>query len=320
SLCEIRCSCGLEFNSKRESWYIMKLDKLRLKNFRGYKDSIFSFNDITAIIGKNDIGKSTVLEALDLFFNYDNKSRLVTILDTNDLKIDAEVDYFEIICYFKGEDKEQIIIDSTNQTTLEDESLLNINDELEIHMKFDCSQKTLKKSNISTFIRANIPYLNDKEFITMKITELRKELNGIKSEILNYEKINKSKKDEIRQELYKYYSNDVTNREVDLLIKDIETDSSNLWKAINKNLPAFFLFQSDRANTSKDDEIQSPLKLALAEASEKHRDTLEEIEESIIAEVSEVGDATIEQLKDFDDGIANGLKTQHDAKKWDTLF
>src|SRR5699024_3032726 len=142
----------------------------------------------------------------------------------------------------------------------------------------------------------------------------------IKSEILNYEKINKSKKAEIRQELYKYYSNDVTNREVDLLIKDIETDSSNLWKAINKNLPAFFLFQSDRANTSKDDEIQSPLKLALAEAIEKHRDTLEEIEESIIAEVSEVGDATIEQLKDFDDGIANGLKTQHDTKKWDTLF
>ena len=43
-----------------------------LKNFRCYKDEVsIDFNDITTLIGKNDIGKSTILEALEIFFNND---------------------------------------------------------------------------------------------------------------------------------------------------------------------------------------------------------------------------------------------------------
>jgi len=46
----------------------MKLRKVAIKNFRGYSERIeFSVNDITALIGKNDIGKSTILDALDTF-------------------------------------------------------------------------------------------------------------------------------------------------------------------------------------------------------------------------------------------------------------
>jgi len=46
----------------------MKLRKVAIKNFRGYSEQIeFSVNDITALIGKNDIGKSTILDALDTF-------------------------------------------------------------------------------------------------------------------------------------------------------------------------------------------------------------------------------------------------------------
>lgn len=298
----------------------MKLIKMKLKNFRSYEEETFEFDDMTALIGKNDVGKSTVLEALDLFFNYDNKSRLVIKLDTKDLKVDAIAEYFEIICYFKGNHQEKIIIDSSNKTTLKDEYLLNEDKELEIHMKFDCSKKSLTKARISIDIRAYIPYLEDKEFITMKIKELKKELKEVKDEIINYDDINKTKKSEIRQALYEYYSDNVINKEVDLPIKDIETDNSNLWSAINKHLPAYFLFQSDRVNTSKDDEIQNPLKIALAQAIDKHEDTLEEIKSTIIKDVAKVGDATIEQLNDFDKGIAKGLNTQYDIKKWDSLF
>jgi len=48
----------------------MKLIKLKIKNFRGYKDEVsVDIDNLTVIVGKNDIGKSTILEALDVFFN-----------------------------------------------------------------------------------------------------------------------------------------------------------------------------------------------------------------------------------------------------------
>ena len=44
----------------------MKLKKLKLKNFRGYSSEVeIEVTDLNVIIGKNDIGKSTILEALD---------------------------------------------------------------------------------------------------------------------------------------------------------------------------------------------------------------------------------------------------------------
>lgn len=46
----------------------MKLDAVKLKNFRGYKEEVVvPISNITAFIGKNDAGKSTLLEALEIF-------------------------------------------------------------------------------------------------------------------------------------------------------------------------------------------------------------------------------------------------------------
>jgi len=51
----------------------MKIKSITLKNFRAYKDeTIVEFGDLTTFVGMNDIGKSTVLEALDIFFNDGN--------------------------------------------------------------------------------------------------------------------------------------------------------------------------------------------------------------------------------------------------------
>lgn len=46
----------------------MKLREVVLKNFRGYyRETRIPVDDLTALIGKNDVGKSTILEALDIF-------------------------------------------------------------------------------------------------------------------------------------------------------------------------------------------------------------------------------------------------------------
>lgn len=48
----------------------MILKSVKLKNFRCYKDEVIvPFKEITGLIGKNDAGKSTILEALEIFFN-----------------------------------------------------------------------------------------------------------------------------------------------------------------------------------------------------------------------------------------------------------
>ena len=66
----------------------MKIKRLAIKNFRGYHgETSIEFEDLTAFVGKNDIGKSSIMEALDLFFN-DGKG--VIKLDKDDV-ITAEV-------------------------------------------------------------------------------------------------------------------------------------------------------------------------------------------------------------------------------------
>lgn len=47
----------------------MKIQSVRIKNFRTLKDVSIPFDSITTFIGPNGVGKSTVLRALDWFFN-----------------------------------------------------------------------------------------------------------------------------------------------------------------------------------------------------------------------------------------------------------
>lgn len=47
----------------------MKIQSVRIRNFRSLKDVTITFEDVTTFIGPNGVGKSTVLHALDWYFN-----------------------------------------------------------------------------------------------------------------------------------------------------------------------------------------------------------------------------------------------------------
>ena len=105
----------------------MKIKTIKIKNFRSYKDEVeIEFGDLTAFVGKNDIGKSTVLEALDIFFN---DSKGVIKLDKDDVNKQAFAagDTETVISVCFEELPTTIVIDTTNQTTLQAEYLLNSN-------------------------------------------------------------------------------------------------------------------------------------------------------------------------------------------------
>lgn len=114
----------------------MKIKNVAIKNFRGYSDEINSdFEDLTAFVGKNDIGKSTILEALDIFFN-DGKG--VTKLDKADLNVESkarqETDISIRVCF--TDLPEKIVIDTTNETSLSAEYLLNSDGLLEVVKRY----------------------------------------------------------------------------------------------------------------------------------------------------------------------------------------
>ncbi len=46
----------------------MKIESVRIENFRSFKDETIPFNDYTCLVGPNGAGKSTVLTALNVFF------------------------------------------------------------------------------------------------------------------------------------------------------------------------------------------------------------------------------------------------------------
>ena len=52
----------------------MKLESLSLKNFRCFTSEKIEFSDYTPLLGPNNCGKSTVLRALDVFFQSTSKS------------------------------------------------------------------------------------------------------------------------------------------------------------------------------------------------------------------------------------------------------
>ena len=129
----------------------MKLSKVIIENFRSYSHRVeLSIEQITAIIGKNDVGKSSILDALDTFFNQGK-------LDVADRNIHSTDNPVIIGCVFSNPPNE-IVLDDSVSTTLEAEYLLNEDRQLEIWKEYSVSGKE------SIFIvaahPANEPYEN----------------------------------------------------------------------------------------------------------------------------------------------------------------
>lgn len=134
---------------------ITTIKSVILKNFRGYRnETIIPFESMIVFLGRNDIGKSTVLEALDIFFN-DNKG--IKALDNNDINKEAlnNGDTEIVICVELGDLSSVIAIDATNSTTSADEYLLDSSGNLTIIKRY----KDADKANV--FIKANHPSKND---------------------------------------------------------------------------------------------------------------------------------------------------------------
>ena len=148
----------------------MKLCKVKLVNFRGYRNATFNITNLNVIIGKNDVGKSTIIDALDIYFND-------APIDINDLNVhipNQDSKFIEISCCFEVNPQEPITLDSSENTAtcLENEYLLNKDGLLEISKVYDCSGGKVGKPSIK--IIAKHPNNFETPLIALKITDLKR--------------------------------------------------------------------------------------------------------------------------------------------------
>jgi|LSQX01.1.fsa_nt_gb putative ATP-dependent endonuclease of OLD family len=284
----------------------MKLKRIRIRNFRCYQEEIsIDFNDITALVGRNDAGKSTIMDALDIFLNDSNPDKDDASKNGNgaDLTIIGE---FELV-------SDQAIIDDTVPTNLADEYLLNNEGRLEIHKKYSGQLQSPKCTDISAF--ANHPSIeNASDLLLLKRPQLRARANQLG---VNLEGVDQNINMQLRSAIRNHLGNlNPTER----LIPLNEENGKKVWDSLKTQLPVFALFKSDRASTDQDPEAQDPLKSAVKEAIKAKEEELNAIFNYVEEEVKKIADATLEKLREMDPSLASELNPQFSKPSWANLF
>lgn len=294
----------------------MKLHSITLRGFRGYKErTTIEFDNLTALIGKNDAGKTTILEALDIFFN-DKKG--VVKFDKSDINVDLLKENpkieVEISCEFTDYPQE-LVLDSSTKTDLKSEYLLNSKKHLEIIKKF------LPSGISRTYIRAFHPCgENCSNLISTKNTELKKIVAQH-----NIECDNKASNPVLRKAIWSYFN---SRNELILQETEIEIDKEDgkaIWGNLQNYLPIYTLFQADRKNSDNDDEVQDPLKTAVREilAAPEMQQQLEVIAAQVSKTLHDVSDRTLEKLRELDPNVASTLNPDipdSNRLKWADVF
>ena len=291
----------------------MQIKSMTLQNFRCYSNEVkIDFENLTAFVGKNDVGKSSVLEALDIFFN-DGKGCIK--LDKDDInKNEAAHGNNEIsiaVCFESLPDT--VVIDATNETSLKSEYLLNKDQQLEIVKKY------LNAGSAKVFIRAHHPTKpNCSDLLLKKDSDLRKILasQSIVCEDLTRNAV-------MRRAIWEHYSDDLQLATIDIDVT--KNDAKTIWDKLQKYLPLYTLFQADRKNTDGDSEIQDPLKEAVKEilANESLANTLHSVANEVEQKLKEVASRTLEKLREMSPDIADSLTPiipSSTSLKWIDVF
>jgi putative ATP-dependent endonuclease of OLD family len=284
----------------------MKLSRLRIRNFRCFQKEItINFDYITALIGRNDSGKSTILDALDIFLN-DNDP------DRDDASKNGDRSDLAIICEF-SELPDEVILDDEVPTNFGSEYLLNLEGRLEIRKCYSGDLQKPKCKSIEAY--AIHPSIEEaKDLLQLRNNDLKKRAKELSIDLSNIDqRVNAQMRMAIRSSF----------TDLKLVPSTIPLNNENtnkIWSELRKYLPAFALFKSDRPSTDQDPEAQDPLKAAVKEAIKAKEAELATITKFIHDEVQKIANLTLEKLREMDPTLAKQLNPTFTPPKWDSLF
>lgn len=287
----------------------MRLKAVILKNFRGYKGEIRIpiHPDLTAFIGRNDVGKSSILEALAIFFD----SPLVKF-EGSDLCVYAEDKEVRIGCVF-DDLPDTLTLDATSTTNLREEYLLNRDGDLEIHKVFDCSARSPKPRIVAHALHPTSEGFGD--LLQLNNSELKKRL---RDKGIDTADVDQRSNPSLRKAIWSA-CDDLQLSQVEIELN--KEDARKIWDQIQRYMPIFAFFRADRPSTDEDNEVQDPMKLAIKDAIEELKDELQQIQKKIHDAAMDVANRTLEKLKELDPHLARELRpTFRSDPKWDSLF
>ncbi len=281
----------------------MKLAEIRIRNFRCYRNEfLISFDKLTCIIAKNDIGKSSILEALEAFFNLEK-------LDAEDRSTGVRnADPIEVTCVFENIPT-TLVVDTDALISPHNEYLLNRDGCLEIRKCFFGASPKCEE----IYVRAVHPTApNFDDLLTLTIAALRQRAQALG---VNLTGINQTIKSAIRHAIWSSVPlEDLRLEEVLIEVK------ATIWKPLQNALPLYQLFRADRPSSDQDSEAQDPIKFAIREALAGREAELETLGAYVKAQVEQVTRATISKLREMDPALASELNPVFSPFNWAKVF
>jgi putative ATP-dependent endonuclease of the OLD family len=284
----------------------MRLVEIKVSNFRGYaEETRIGIDGLTVLIGRNDAGKSSILDALDIYFNE-------ATIERDDCCVRTGLIEVRIACVF-DELPDSIVIDEQYPTTLEAEHLLREDGRLEVAKTYDCN--AAKARFAGAFARAVHPSsAGIDDLLSLKLSELKTKALQLAVDLSS---VNQTAKAPVRQAIWAA-AQDLQLTERDVSLK--KESAKDAFDQIQKYMPIYALFKSDRASTDQDAEAQDPLKAAIKEAIRRRETELNGVIEDIKNELVSVAARTVEKIREMSPDLANQLHPAVKNKQWDSLF
>lgn len=284
----------------------MKLKRVRIRNFRCFQnETALDFEEITALVGRNDSGKSAVLDALALFFGG-------YTADVDDACLNGDRTDMAVICEFCDLPAE-LVIDADYRVSPSAEWILNSRRNLEIHRVFNGAIQKPKLTR--TFLKATHPTAAGfEDLLYLKNSGLKARARQLGVDLAGVDqRVNSA----LRQAIW-HFSRDLclAEREIDIE----KEDAKKIWASLSKQLPLFAIFHSDRKSTDQDDEAQDPLKSAVEEALQAQEVALETLTSYVREQVLGIARATVEKLREMDPTLAQELNPRFAKPNWGKVF
>ena len=285
----------------------MKLHSVKIKNFRGYNQetTIPISENITGVVGRNDFGKSSVLEALDIFF----EGGEIKIEKDDICKFNGSTD-IEITCEFENL-PDEIVIDENVSTSLTQEHLVAVTGRLVIKKRYKGASNKPEIIIVARHPTAS----NYDDLLSLKITELRSRGGQLGCQ------------EPEDQRVASQWRQAIWNHAPDLELQEVEIDTSKFGKEAKELgdrllglLPSFALFRSDRESKDDDPMAKNPLKAAVTQAVAELKTEIQGIHDAVEKKVIERTALTLEKLAEMDADLAASLTPKFKKKPtftWD---
>jgi len=285
----------------------VRLVQLRLSHFRGYKEETsVDLDDLVVLIGKNDSGKSSLLDAMNIFLND-------LVPEQDDRCVHATDQKVDITCVF-DDLPSQIVIDEQYPTDLASEYLLDQSGRFVAKKVFTCTG-TGKVKAATVYALAYHPTADKyDDLLTLTNAKLKQRAKDLSVDLKT---VNQTINTSLRRAIWNHAA-DLERQQIEIELKSEAAE--RIWEQLRKHFPVFALFKSDRPSTDQDSEAQDPLKLAIKEAIKSQEDTLNIIAQRVKQEVQSIANKTVEKIAEMNPELARELTPRVTNKNWDSLF